>query len=94
MVSTLFCPQLNRMRRFLQDSAVASGSGIPQPERDDGYIEVEGLDYEVQETASDVEPMIADQSSSIESTFGCPQRNLMEFCVRCRDKLTFYLFCQ
>ena len=52
------------MRRFLQNPAVASGSGIPQPERDDGCIEVEKLDNEVQETASDVEPMIADQSSS------------------------------
>ena len=64
IVSTPFCPQSNRMRRFLQDPAVASGSGIPQPERDDGCIEVEELDNEVQETASDVKPMIADQSSS------------------------------
>ena len=56
--------QSNRMRRFLQDPAVASGSGIPQPERDDGCIEVEELDNEVQETVSDAEPMIADQSSS------------------------------
>ena len=64
IVSTPFCPQSNRMRRFLQDPAVASGSGIPQPERDDGCIEVEELDNEVRETASDVEPMVADQSSS------------------------------
>ena len=64
IVSTPFCPQLNRMRRFLQDPEVAFGSGIPQPECDDGCIEVEELDNEVQETASDVEPMIADQSSS------------------------------
>ena len=46
------------MRRFLRDPAVAFGSGIPQPEREDGCIEVEELDNEVQETASDVEPMI------------------------------------
>ena len=59
IVSTPFCPQLNRMRRFLQDPAVASGSGIPQPECDNECIEVEELD-EVQETASDVEPMICD----------------------------------
>ena len=64
IVSTPFCPQSNRMKRFQQDPAVASGSGISQPQRNDGCIEVEELDNEFQETASDVEPMIADQSSS------------------------------